>query len=157
MKHQQEIEYKFLVHADRLPELKDGARMVQGYLGFDPTVRVRIEDGPAGDKAYLTIKGDGLVGRDEFEYSIPRDHAEALLKLAHASLVSKTRYRIPAEGDLEWEIDVFEGDNDGLIVAELEVPSEQHEFEKTEWVAKDVTREPEYKNAALARHPFKKW
>ena len=157
MKHQQEIEYKFLVHSKRLPELKYGARMVQGYLGFDPTVRVRTEDGPAGAKAYLTIKGDGLVGRDEFEYSIPRDHAEALLKLAHASLVSKTRYRIPAEDDLEWEIDVFEGDNKGLIVAELEVPAADHAFDRPDWIAEDVTRDPAYKNAALARHPFRDW
>jgi CYTH domain-containing protein len=157
MKHQHEIEYKFLVHPERLPELKDGARMAQGYLGFEPTVRVRTEDGPAGAKAYLTIKGDGLVGRDEFEYPIPRDHAKALLKLANASVVSKTRYRIPAGSGLDWEIDVFEGDNEGLIVAELEVPAVDHAFERPDWVAEDVTRDPAYKNAALARHPFKDW
>lgn len=159
MKRQEEIERKFLVHRERLPELKDGARLVQGYLAFEPTVRVRTDEGPQGQKAYLTIKGEGLVGRDEFEYSIPFDHAEALLELCHASLIAKTRYRLEVQDqpDLAWEVDVFEGDNAGLIVAELEMPSADHPFIRPDWLGEDVTLDPAYKNSALARHPFKDW
>lgn len=159
MSRKEEIEYKFLVHRDRLPELRDGARLVQGYLGYEPTVRVRTEEGPDGQKAYLTIKGDGLFGRDEFEYPIPFGDAEALLKLAHAALISKTRYRLPLDGqpDLAWEVDVFDGDNAGLIVAELEIPSPNYPFDRPDWLGEDVTLNPAYKNSALSQHPFKDW
>ena len=157
---QQEIERKFLVRRELLPPLPEGARLVQGYLGTQPTVRVRTEEGP-GDRslAYLTIKGPGLVGRDEFEYEIPLEEARELLKLAQGSLVSKTRYRLPVEGapGLKWELDVFDGENAGLIVAEIELPAEDTPFERPEWLGEDVTEDPAYKNAALAFHPFSAW
>lgn len=159
MARKQEIERKFLVHADRLPELKEGAHLVQGYLAMLPTVRVRTEEQGSARKAYLTIKGEGLVGRDEFEYEIPFEDAEALLKLAQSSLIAKKRYRLPVadQPDLAWEIDVFEGDNAGLIVAELEMPAADHPFPRPDWLGEDVTEDPAYKNAALSRHPFCRW
>src|SRR5688500_7604515 len=121
MARKEEIEYKFLVDCEILPELPPGARLVQGYLGFSPTVRVRTEEGPGSSRrAYLNVKGPGLVGRDEFEYDIPFEDAEALLELSQGSVIRKTRHRLPVEGDpsLAWEVDVFEAENAGLVVAE---------------------------------------
>jgi len=160
MGYKEEIERKFLVKRDQLPSLPEGSKLVQGYLGFEPTVRVRTEEGPGDErKAYITIKGSGLVGRDEFEYDIPFEEAQQLLKLAQYSTVNKTRYRLPVAKapDLKWELDIFEGDNKGLVVAELEMPSEDYSFERPAWLGEDVTLDPAYKNAALAKHPFKDW
>jgi adenylate cyclase len=159
MGYKVEIERKFLVHQDRLPPLENGAHLVQGYLGVRPTVRVRTEELGGAKKGYLTIKGEGLVGRDEFEYEIPFVDGEALLKLALSSLVAKKRYLLPVEGqpDLAWEVDVFEGDNAGLIVAELEMPDADHAFPKPDWLGEDVTEDPAYKNSALSLHPFSRW
>ena len=160
MARKEEIECKFLVHTDRMPPLPPGIRMAQAYLGFRPTVRVRTQEGP-GDlrEAFLTIKGQGLVGRDEFEYPIPFDEAEALLLLATHPPVRKTRHHLPVEGqpDLKWEVDIFNGENDGLVVAELELPDRDHPFPRPEWLGEDVTRDPAYKNAALAQRPFRSW
>lgn len=155
-----EIERKFLVDKVKLPEFPQGSKMVQGYLSFKPTVRVRTEEGPEDQrKAYITIKGEGLVGRDEFEYDIPFEEAQQLLKLAQASLVRKTRYRLPLKEypGLKWELDIFEGDNAGLTVAELEIPDEYFKYPRPEWLGREVTEDPAYKNAALAQHPFKDW
>jgi adenylate cyclase len=156
----QEIEHKFLVQREKLPPLPPGARLAQGYLGFTPTVRVRTEEKAGGERqGYLTIKGDGLVGRDEWEYPIPFEDAEALLKLAIASVVVKTRHLLPVEDapELKWEVDIFEGDNAGLIVAEIEIPAFGHEFHRPDWLGEDVTRDRRYKNAALATNPFRAW
>lgn len=160
MGYKEEIERKFLVNREKLPALPEGSKLVQGYLAFEPNVRVRTEEGPGDDrKAYITIKGAGLVGRDEFEYDIPFEEAQQLLKLAQYSKVSKTRYRLPVAQapDLKWELDIFEGDNAGLVVAELEMPREDYSFERPAWLGEDVTLDPAYKNAALAKHPFKDW
>jgi adenylate cyclase len=159
MGYKVEIERKFLVHRDRLPRLEGGAHLVQGYLGMRPTVRVRTEELAGAKKAYLTIKGQGLIGRDEFEYEIPFADGEALLKLALSALVAKKRYRLLVAGqpDLAWEVDVFEGENAGLIVAELEMPDADHAFPKPEWLGEDVTENPAYKNSALSQHPFSRW
>ena len=160
MAHKEEIERKFLVHRDRLPPLPEGARLVQGYLSFWPNVRARTEQGP-GDHTcgYLTVKGPGLVGRDEFEYPIPFEDAQALHGLAQAALVSKTRYRLPATpgDDLTWELDIFEGENEGLVVAEIEIPRLDCVFDRPSWLGQDVTEDPAYKNSALAQRPFKSW
>jgi adenylate cyclase len=160
MGYQKEIERKFLVDSAKLPDLPEGARLIQGYLCFEPTVRVRTEEGPADQrKAYITIKGEGLVGRDEFEYDIPFEEATNLLQLAQSSLVSKTRYKLPLKEHpgLKWELDIFEGDNAGLTVVELEMPDEAFDFPRPEWLGQEVTENPAYKNASLSRHPFKKW
>lgn len=161
-----EIEYKFLVLPERLPELPPGRQLRQAYLSFKPAVRVRLDEPPAGSpprddpaRGYLTIKGDGLVGRDEFEYEIPVEDASALLELAASASVTKSRHRLPAAGapDLAWEIDVFTGRNAGLVVAELEVPDPDFAFERPDWLGADVTQDPRYKNAELARNPFSNW
>lgn len=161
MAYKQEIERKFLVQQDKLPQLPEPLRLKQGYLAFSPTVRVRTEDGPGQNerRAYLNVKGVGLIGRDEFEYEIPRDEAEQLLKLTKASLVSKKRYHLPLPDhpDLKWELDIFEGDNTGLLVAELEMPDADMQFEHPAWLGQDVTEDSAYKNAALAQHPYKDW
>ncbi|HEX2909812.1 MAG TPA: CYTH domain-containing protein [Chloroflexia bacterium] len=158
MAYKEEIEKKFLVQKDKLPELSEGSHLQQGYLGFKPTIRVRTEEGPGEQrKAYITIKGSGMAGRDEFEYDIPFDEARQLLKLAQASLVNKTRYRLPLQSnpELEWEIDIYEGENEGLVTAELEMPSLDYQFEHPDWLDQDVTEDPSYKNAALAQRPFR--
>lgn len=161
MGYKKEIERKFLVKKELLPSLPNGIRMTQGYLSFQPTVRVRTENGPAANKrkAYITIKGSGLIGRDEFEYDIPFEEAQQLLKLARAALVSKTRYELPVENvpELKWELDIFEGDNAGLIVVELEMPSEDYAFQSPAWLDQDVSSNSAYKNAALAQKPYKDW
>ncbi len=160
MGYMKEIERKFLINKAKLPDLPQGSKMVQGYLSFKPTVRVRTEEGPVDQrKAYITIKGEGLVGRDEFEYAIPSEEAAQLLKLAQASLVCKTRYRMPLKehSELKWELDIFEGDNAGLIVVELEIPDENFEFPRPEWLGEEVTEDTAYKNSALAKRPFKVW
>ena len=160
MARKEEIECKFLVQTDRLPPLPPGIRMAQAYLGFRPTVRVRTQEGP-GDlrEAFLTIKGPGMIGRDEFEYPIPFDEGEALLSLSAHPPIRKTRHHLPVEGqpDLKWEVDVFDEENHGLVVAELELPDRGHPFPRPEWLGEDVTENPAYKNAALAQRPFRTW
>ena len=161
MARKEEIERKFLIHRDQLPALPAGKRLVQGYLAEMPTVRVRTEEDcqSTARRAFLTIKGKGLVGRDEFEYEIPFEEAEALLKLARGFLISKTRYCLPVEGfsELAWELDVFNDENDGLIVVEIELPSAGHPYPTPDWLGEEVSEDPAYKNAALAKRPFNEW
>jgi len=155
-----EIERKYLIRREKLPELSPGARLAQAYLASQPTVRVRTEESPDGSRAgWLTIKGAGLVGRDEWEYAIPYEEARAMFALATTSPVTKTRHTLPVEGEpeLKWEIDVFDGDNEGLIVAELEVPEEGHAYACPDWIGEDVTEDPAYKNSALALRPYRTW
>ena len=158
MSHKREIEHKFLVDTTHLPELPAGCRLRQGYFSFRPTVRVRAEEG-VQRKGYLTIKGEGDFNRDEFEYEIPYEEADALLPLCQGSIIEKMRYRLPIESecDLAWELDVFEGENAGLVVAELEIPEEGCAFARPDWLGQDVTRDPAYKNASLAERPYSTW
>ncbi len=136
----------------------NGIRIAQGYLSVDPerTVRVRV----AGPHGYLTVKGitsDDGASRAEFEYEIPVREAEQILDLiALKPFVEKTRYRVRA-GSLVWEIDVFGGANEGLVVAEVELPSTSTEVELPEWVGPEVTGDPRYYNANLVRRPFSRW
>lgn len=151
-----EIERKFLVHNTNITDTLAGERLTQGYLSHDKnaTVRVRI----AGGSAWLTIKGktEGAT-RSEFEYPIPLDDAQAMLaELCGQGVIDKTRYRLP-QGELCWEIDVFHGDNDGLVVAEIELPSEDTPFDKPDWVGREVTGEVRYYNSALSSTPYRLW
>lgn len=159
MPQKKEIERKFLVHTELLPELPEGCQLVQAYLSLSPTVRARTEVTPAGARrGYLTIKGPGLVGRDEFEYEIPYEEAFQLIRLSQWSAVSKVRHRLPIDGTgLAWEIDVFDGANAGLIVAEIELPSAQTTFPHPAWLGEDVSRNSAYKNSSLAQEPFSTW
>lgn len=159
MSHKREIEHKFLVDPTHLPELSAGSRLQQGYFSFRPAVRVRAEERGEQRKGYLTIKGEGDFNRDEFEYEIPFEEAEALLALCRGSIIEKTRYRLPIDGecDLAWELDIFEGDNAGLVVAELEIPEEGCAFARPDWLGQDVTRDNAYKNSSLAERPYSTW
>ena len=157
-----EIERKFLVDEARLrPLLSGGEALRQGYLADNESMAVRVRI--AGDKAWLTIKGagrahaSGAVARAEFEYAIPREDADQMLdQLVQGACVSKTRYRIANAGYV-WEVDVFEGANQGLIVAEVEMESAQSEPPLPAWVAEEVSADPRYLNVNLAKCPFSQW
>ncbi|MES2023986.1 MAG: CYTH domain-containing protein [Pseudomonadota bacterium] len=151
-----EIERKFLVRGTDWKKLGQAVAIRQGYLSSDRDriVRVRIED----TSATLTIKGR-MVGitRGEWEYSIPIDEADELLNgLCERPLIEKTRTRIVYDG-LVWEVDEFFGDNQGLVVAEIELESEGQLFTRPDWVAEEVTDDPRYFNANLLCHPFTAW
>ena len=149
-----EIERKFKVKEDFRPT-SIGIEMAQGYLSRDPqrTVRVRL----AGGRGYLTVKGEtrGMV-RAEYEYEIPPSDARAMLALCDPPLVEKTRYVMDAAGR-RWEVDVFHGANDGLVVAEVELPSEMAEVTLPAWVEREVTGEKRYYNSSLIVHPYHSW
>ena len=152
-----EIERKFLVDASKWTGLKkpEGQHYRQGYILTDPekTIRVRVTD----KQGYLTIKGISIgATRLEYEYEIPRAEAIELLDQFTVSELSKLRYKISFAGKI-WEIDVFTGKNDGLIVAEIELSNENEQFELPEWIDREVTGEEQYYNANLTLHPFSDW
>lgn len=149
-----EIERKFLVTGDAWRSAP-AVFYSQGYLNRDKsrTVRVRI----AGEEAFLTIKGQSVgASRAEFEYPIPLWDARELLGLCEQPLVEKYRRKILFEG-LVWEVDEFLGENQGLVVAEVELPSEMAYFSKPEWVGQEVTEDPRYFNSNLSKAPFSSW
>ncbi len=153
-----EIERKFLVGDPSLEFLVGvpGMAIDQGYLSLDADRTVRVRR--AGDRGFLTIKGRGLgISRAEFEYEIPIGDVGGLLSLCVGSIVTKTRYRVPAGGGLAFEVDVFGGDNAGLVVAELELPSENAPFARPDWLGREVSHDPSYLNANLAVRPFRDW
>lgn len=152
-----EIERKFLVTDDGWRTAADGGRVIrQGYLANTATVSVRVRQ--AGEAAWITVKGaTSGASRAEFEYAIPAADAAAMLTtLCADSLIDKTRYRVPWQGHI-WEVDVFAGDNEGLVVAELELESEHERFEVPPWVGREVTDDPRYFNASLVRRPWRSW
>ncbi|MDY5858846.1 MAG: CYTH domain-containing protein [Porphyromonas sp.] len=144
-----EIERKFLVRDESfIAEATSSSLIAQAYLSVRPTVRLRLRD----EEAYITIKGashDGGLSRSEWEYTIPVDEAREMMRLAHGRVVEKRRYIVPHAGH-EWEVDVFVGDYEGLILAELELSSGDEDFVLPPWVAEEVTGEPQYYNAAMA-------
>jgi CYTH domain-containing protein len=151
-----EIERKFLVQGDAWRALAEGAMYRQGYLNSarERTVRVRT----VGDRAFLTIKGIAVgATRAEYEYEIPCNDGNALLdSLAEKPVIEKKRYTIPFAG-LMWEVDEFFGENKGLIVAEVELRSEDQQISKPDWVGAEVTGDPRYFNSNLVRRPFAAW
>ena len=152
-----EIERKFLVKNDSWRgSVECEWRILQGYLATTGTltVRVRLKE----DAAWLTLKGPprGLV-RSEFEYPIPAEDAEAMLReLAILPVIEKVRYRVPYSLHY-WDLDVFTGDNAGLVLAEIELTREHEPFDLPGWAGVEVTGDPRYSNANLARRPFKDW
>jgi adenylate cyclase len=152
----QEIERKFLVTSDTWRRKAKGTYYRQGFLSTEParTVRVRI----AGERGTLTIKGKTVgATRDEFEYDIPREQAEQLLDtLCLRPLIEKVRYLV-REGAHTWEVDVFEGENAGLVVAEIELQREDEVFERPDWLGREVTDDPRYFNANLVENPYRTW
>lgn len=153
-----EIERKFLVTSTAfLDEFRAKNRIIQGYLSSVPerTVRVRIK----GEKGFLTIKGkssDSGMSRMEWEKEIALEEAEQLLLLCEAGVIDKIRYEIPVGKHL-YEVDVFSGENEGLILAEIELQSENETFEKPNWLGMEVTNDTRYYNAYLSQKPFKTW
>jgi adenylate cyclase len=152
-----EIERKYLVNRRSWPVPDSpGVRIRQGYLCVDPerTVRVRI----AGSQGFLTLKGlTHGIERAEFEYEIPVSDAEEILDdLCLKPLLEKTRYVIPF-GGLTWEVDVFFGENEGLAVAEVELPDRNTHIDVPPWAGNEVSGDPRYFNSNLSRHPYKSW
>ncbi|MEO0433164.1 MAG: CYTH domain-containing protein [Cyanobacteria bacterium J06656_5] len=152
----QEIERKFLVQSDAWRSLAAGRYYCQGYIPTQgkQTVRVRI----IGDQGYLTLKGPAIgISRSEFEYEIPLADAQAMLsELCQTPLIEKHRYHIPL-GNVVWEIDDFLGENQGLIVAEVELAHAEQVVELPGWIGEEVTGDSRYYNASLVRNPFKNW
>lgn len=150
-----EIERKFLVHVAHLPALSNGRTIAQGYLSDEPAVRVRYAiTASGGAEGFLTVKGRGTISRAEFEYTIPPEHAEAMLALCRTSL-RKVRYLFHGSDGHEWEIDKFEGAHAGLWLAEIELSRVDEDFERPQWLGLEVTEDPRYTNVALARAGLK--
>ena len=152
-----EIERKFLVKGEFKPFAHKASRIVQGYISLSPgrTVRVRIRD----DKGYLTIKGkasESGISRFEWEKEIAVEEARQLLELCEGGVIDKTRYLIDFEGHT-FEVDEFWGDNEGLVMAEIELSSEDEFFAKPEWLGEEVTGDRRYYNSMLMRNPYKNW
>jgi CYTH domain-containing protein len=153
-----EIERKFLVkNTEFKTQAQSSTRIVQGFLNThaDRTVRVRIK----GAQGYLTIKGRSNpagTSRFEWETPIPLAEAEALLNLSEPGILDKVRYEIPV-GKHVFEVDEFYGENQGLIVAEIELQNEDEAFEKPDWLGEEVTGQLKYYNSQLAKFPFSKW
>jgi adenylate cyclase len=150
-----EIERKFLVTGNTWRNSK-GVVVRQGHLSMDKERVVRVRT--AGEKGFLTIKGKGRgLTRPEYEYEIPVQDAEEMLDgLCTGYLIEKIRYYVHHEG-LTWEIDEFKGENQGLVVAEVEIESEDQEISKPNWVGEEVSDDPRYLNVNLAHHPFREW
>jgi len=151
-----EIERKFLVRDESWKAQGQGVLLRQGYLSSAPerTVRIRIE----GESATLTIKGKSTgATRAEWEYAIPLQDAQALLDgLCERPFIEKKRYRISFEG-MVWEVDEFLGENAGLVVAEIELASEDQAFARPGWLGEEVTHDARYFNSSLLRNPYSRW
>lgn len=153
-----EIERKFLVQSEEFKAISFAKNEIsQGYLNSNPerTVRVRIK----GNQGYLTIKGKGNetgMSRLEWEMEIPVDEAKMLLNLCENGLISKMRYEVKF-GNHVYEVDEFFGENEGLVLAEIELKSEQEAFEKPDWLGEEMTNNEKYYNSYLSKNPFKNW
>lgn len=153
-----EIERKFLVSSSEFKQdATNHTRIIQGYLSSVPerTVRVRIK----GKQAFLTIKGKSNetgMSRFEWEKEIPVPEAEALLKLCEPGSIEKVRYEVPFKDHL-FEVDEFFGDNEGLLLAEIELSKEEEVFEKPSWLGEEVTGNKMYYNSYLSKFPYKEW
>ena len=152
-----EIERKFIVKGDFSKEVCNSQRIVQGYICSQPgrTVRIRIR----GEKGFLTIKGpsdDKGLSRYEFEQEIPLPDAEQLLTLCEPGVIDKVRHLVRA-GKHTWEVEVFHGANEGLVMAEIELASEDEPFEKPDWIGEEVSGDRRYYNSMLTKEPYSQW
>lgn len=153
----QEIERKFLVAGDFRPFAKGVIRVIQGYISSDPerTVRIRVKE----DKGFITIKGVSTasgMSRFEWEKEISVSEAYELLDVCEPGVIDKMRYLVEV-GDHTYEVDEFHGDNEGLIVAEIELAAEDDFFVKPEWLGEEVTGDTKYYNSMLMKNPYKNW
>ncbi len=152
-----EIERKFLVANDAWQaHVESESRLQQGYLSTDETatIRVRVKD----DRAFLTIKGKTVgIKRSEFEYEIPLADAEEMLRNhIQGAAINKVRYKVRC-GEHLWDLDVFHGDNEGLVMAEVELASEDETFEMPDWAGMEVSDDARYYNANLVENPYRGW
>lgn len=152
-----EIERKFIVTGDFSKDVFSSQRIVQGYICSQPgrTVRIRIR----GEKGFLTIKGpsdEKGLSRYEFEQEIPLADAEQLLGLCEPGSIDKVRHLVRV-GQHVWEVDVFYGANEGLVMAEIELAAENEPFEKPFWIGQEVSGDRRYYNSMLTRHPYSEW
>jgi adenylate cyclase len=151
-----EIERKYLINLNQIGTLENGNRIKQGYIttNKDAVVRVRVKN----DKGYLTIKGSNIgVSRLEFEYEIPLVEANEMLdKLCQKPIIDKTRYLIDFEKHI-WEIDIFYGDNEGLVIAEVELVDVNEEIKLPLWIKEEVSGDIKYYNLNLMKYPYNQW
>ena len=153
----QEIEKKFLVAGEFKESAKKATRITQGYLSSVPerTVRVRVK----GDKGYITVKrigNDSGASRFEWEKEIPVEDVRDLLKICEPGVIDKTRYLVDCDGHT-FEVDEFYGDNEGLVVAEVELGDEDEAFTRPSWLGEEVTGDKKYYNSMLMKNPYKNW
>ena len=153
----QEIEKKFLVAGEFKESAKKATRITQGYLSSVPerTVRVRVK----GEKGYITVKGignDSGASRFEWEKEIPVEEVRDLLKICEPGVIDKTRYLVDCDGHT-FEVDEFYGDNEGLVVAEVELSDENEAFTRPSWLGEEVTGDKKYYNSMLMKNPYKNW
>jgi adenylate cyclase len=153
-----EIERKFLVCGNFKNKVINSYKIAQGFLSSHPqrTVRVRITD----TKGYITVKGISNASgttRFEWEKEILLADAQNLLRICEPSIIEKTRYIVPASNNLFFEVDEFLGDNLGLIIAEIELPSENFSFNKPSWLGEEVTGQTKYYNSVLSKNPYSNW
>lgn len=153
-----EIERKFLVKSNAYKqEANKSTQIVQGFLNTDPnrTVRIRIK----GEQAFITVKGksnDTGTSRFEWEKNIPVEDAKNLIEICEQGVIKKIRYEIPS-GDHVFEVDEFFDENQGLIIAEIELQDENEAFDKPNWLGEEVTGDPKYYNSQLSKLPFRNW
>ena len=151
-----EIERKYLIDLEKIGLLENGNKIKQGYIttNKDAVVRVRVKN----DKGYLTIKGSNIgVSRLEFEYEIPLLEANEMLdKLCQKPIIDKIRYIINYEKHI-WEVDVFYGDNEGLVIAEVELEDENEYINLPLWIKEEVTGDIKYYNSNLMKYPYNQW
>ena len=153
----QEIEKKFLVAGEFKESAKKATRITQGYLSSVPerTVRVRVK----GEKGYITVKGignDSGASRFEWEKEIPVEDVRDLLKICEPGVIDKTRYLVDCDGHT-FDVDEFYGDNEGLVVAEVELSDENEAFTRPSWLGEEVTGDKKYYNSMLMKNPYKNW
>ena len=153
----QEIERKFLVAGDFKQAAGNAVLITQGYLSSVPEriVRVRVK----GEKGFITVKGIGNdtgASRFEWEKEIPVEDVKELLKICEPGVIDKTRYLVDC-GAHTFEVDEFYGDNEGLVVAEVELSDENEEFSRPEWLGEEVTGDKKYYNSMLMKNPYKNW
>ena len=153
----QEIEKKFLVAGEFKESAKKATRITQGYLSSVPerTVRVRVK----GEKGYITVKGignDSGASRFEWEKEIPVEDVRDLLKICEPGVIDKTRYLVDCDGHT-FEVDEFYGDNEDLVVAEVELGDENEAFTRPSWLGEEVTGDKKYYNSMLMKNPYKNW
>jgi adenylate cyclase len=152
-----EIERKFLVKNDNWrSRVESESALKQGYLVAQPALTIRVRSD--GDKAQLTVKGGSAgISRSEYEYEIPLQDAQQMIDaLVTGNVIDKTRYKVRCGNHL-WDLDLFHGDNEGLVMAEVELANEAEVFEMPDWAGEEVSDDPRYYNANLFKHPYRDW